>query len=160
MKLTRTRVMAVILGIVGVGVFAPVAVGSPPSGFTATPLVIANFDDTAHVRSDGIKFQTKGRTDVLVQKIVIDPGGSSGWHHHPGMVIIAVQSGSVTLWDSRCHQTNYGPGLPNGAAFTESGDRPVRVTSAGGATTYATFVAPSADPPVFRIDDNPPRCAP
>jgi hypothetical protein len=102
---------------------------------------------------------TKDPTDVMVQKIVIAPGGSSGWHHHPGIVIIAVQSGSVTFWDADCNPTTYGPGLPNGAVLTETGDEPGQVTSAGGATTYTTFVAPSADPPVFRIEDDPPPCA-
>jgi hypothetical protein len=43
--------------------------------------------------------------------------------------------------------------------FIERGDEPGQVTSAGGATAYATFVAPSADPPVFRIEDDPPPCA-
>ncbi len=135
------------------------AFGSPPSGFTATPLVIANFDDTVHLNSDRIKFQTKDPTDVTVQKIVIDPGGSSGWHHHPGIVIIAVQSGSVTFWDSDCNKSTYGPGLPNGAVLTEAGDERGQVTSAEGATTYATLIAPSANPPVFRIEDDPPPCA-
>ncbi|MBA2530827.1 MAG: hypothetical protein H0V23_01810 [Nocardioidaceae bacterium] len=39
---------------------------------------------------------------------------------------------------------------------TESGDEPGQVTSWKGATTYPTFVTSSADPPVFRIEDDPP----
>lgn len=118
----------------------------PPSGFTATPLVIANLDRTVDLNSDGIKFQTKDPTDVLAQEIVIDARGSSGWHHHPGIVIVAVQSGRVTVWDEDCHKTRYGIGLRNGSVVTESGDEPGQVTSWKGATTYTTFVAPSADP--------------
>jgi hypothetical protein len=38
--------------------------------------------------------------------------------------------------------------------FAEGGDEPVLATSATGATNYVVFVAPSADPPVFRIDDH------
>lgn len=159
MRLNRLHILALAIGLVGVGVVTPMAFGSPPSGFTPTPLVTANLDDTVHVHSDGIKFQTRKPTDVMIQKIVIVPGGTSGWHHHPGMVMIAVQTGSVTLWDSYCRTTTYGPGLPNGAAFTESGDKAVQVTSEDGSTVYATFVAPSADPPVFRIEDDAPRCA-
>jgi quercetin dioxygenase-like cupin family protein len=144
---------------VGVGALAPAALASPPSGFTPTLLVKADFDETVRVNSDRIKFRTKDATDVMVQKIVLDPGGSSGWHHHPGIVIIAVKSGSVTVWDSECNQTTYGPGLPNGAVSIERGDEPGQVTSADGATTYTTFIAPSADPPVFRIEDDAPPCA-
>jgi hypothetical protein len=43
--------------------------------------------------------------------------------------------------------------------LTESGDKPGEVTSANGGTSYVTYIAPSADPPVFRIEDNPPPCA-
>jgi len=159
MKFNRNYVLAATVGAVGVGALAPVALASPPSGFTPTVLVKADFDETVRVNSDRIKFQTKDPTDVMVQQIVLAQGGSSGWHHHPGIVIIAVKSGSITVWDSDCNKTTYGPGLPNGAVSIERGDKPGLVTSADGATTYTTFVAPSADPPVFRIEDDAPPCA-
>jgi hypothetical protein len=98
-------------------------------------------------------------TDVRVQKLVFGAGSFSGWHHHPGIVIVAVESGEVTLWDSRCKSKTYGPGSPNGAVFAEGDNRPQQATSAGGATVYVTYVAPNADPPVFRIEDDPPPCA-
>jgi hypothetical protein len=101
-----------------------------------------------------VKFQMKGPTDVRVQKIVVGAGGFSGWHHHPGIVIVAVQSGSLTFTHSDCSSKTYGPGLPDGAVFVEGGDDPGEASSAGGATLYVTFIAPSADPPVFRIDDH------
>lgn len=159
MKFDRKRVFAAILGAAAIVMLAPAADGSPPSGFTPTNLVKADLDHVVQINSDRVKLQTKEPTDVLVQKIVFDAGGSSGWHHHPGLVIAAVQSGSVTVWDSNCNQTTYGPGLPNGSVFTESGDEPGLATSSGGATSYVTFIAPSADPPVFRIEDDPPPCA-
>ncbi len=143
MKVKRMCVVAAAVGLMGVGVLPSVALASPPSGFTPTILFQADV----------------GPIDVMVQKVVIDPGGTSGWHHHPGVVTVVVQSGSVTVLDSDCNRTRYGPGLPNGAVFTESGDEPGEVTSPGGATLYGQFVAPSADPPVFRIEDDPPPCA-
>jgi hypothetical protein len=88
-------------------------------------------------------------------------GGYSGWNHKPGFVIVAVQSGEVTKFDSQCNGTTYGPNSPNGAVFVEYGDEPeeVRNMSGASATVYATLVAPDADPPVFRIEDDPPPCA-
>jgi quercetin dioxygenase-like cupin family protein len=159
MKLNRKHVIAATVGVVAIGSLGPAALGSPPSGFTTTNLVKADFDKTVRLNSDRIKFQTKTRTDVLVQKVVIEAGGSSGWHHHPGMVIVAIESGTMTVWDSSCNKKTYGPGLPNGSVFVERGDEPGLVASAGGATSYATFVAPNANPAVFRIEDNPPPCA-
>jgi quercetin dioxygenase-like cupin family protein len=159
MKLNRKHVIAATVGVVAIGSLGPAALGSPSSGFTTTNLVKADLDKTVRLNSDGVKFRTKTRTDVLVQKVVVDAGGSSGWHHHPGMVIVAIQAGTMTVWDSDCNKKTYGPGLPNGSVFVERGDEPGLVTSAGGATSYATFVAPNANPAVFRIEDNPPPCA-
>jgi quercetin dioxygenase-like cupin family protein len=159
MKPNRKYLLVATVAGVSIGLLAPAAVASPPSGFTPTNLVKADLDRPVRVNSDRIKLRTKDPTDVLVQKIVTDAGGSSGWHHHPGMVIVAVESGALTVWDSQCHRKTYGPGLPDGSVFVERGDEPGLVTSKRGATSYATFVAPSADPPVFRIEDDPPPCA-
>ena len=147
-------------GVAVLGTLAAVALASPGSGFAPTNLVTANFDNTIHVNSDKVKFQTKDPTDVRVQKIVFSAGGFSGWHHHPGVVIAAVASGAVTFMNSDCSSKTYGPGLPDGAVFVEGGDDPGQASSVGGATVYATFIAPNADPPVFRIEDSKPPCAP
>jgi len=156
----KLRWTVATVGVAVIGTLAAaVALGSPPSGVTITTLVTANFDNAAQVNSDRVKFQTKDATDVRIQKIVFAPGAYSGWHHHPGMVLLSVESGAVTLWKSDCSSTTYGPGLPDGAVFAEGGDDPQQATSAGGATVYVTYVAPNADPPVFRIEDDPPPCA-
>jgi hypothetical protein len=42
--------------------------------------------------------------------------------------------------------------------FAEGGDSPQEVTTADGATVYATFVAPSVDPPVTRVEDDAISC--
>jgi hypothetical protein len=124
-------------------------------GFTPTTLVTGNLPDTVEANSDQVKLQTEGPTDVRVQKIVIAPGGNSGWHHHPGIVIATVASGAV-IFSHACSSTTYGPGLAAGSVFVESGDLPAQASSVDGATLFATFVAPHANPPVFRFEDNPP----
>jgi hypothetical protein len=105
-----------VLGVVVIGTLAAVALGSLGSGGTPTILVSkADFDRTVHVNSDRVKFQTKDATDVRVQKLEFALGSYSGWHHHPGIVLVTVASGSVTVWDENCKTETYGPGLPNGA---------------------------------------------
>jgi len=37
--------------------------------------------------------------DSVVQQITFAPGGQSGWHTHPGPVIVLVKSGTFTLYD-------------------------------------------------------------
>lgn len=88
-----------------------------------------------------------------MQEFVFGPNSRTGWHHHPGMVLVVVKTGSLTLWDSDCHSATYGPGLANDAVFTESGDDPGEVTSKDGATSSVTLIARDANPPVFRIED-------
>jgi hypothetical protein len=155
---SRKKWITAIVGVAVVGVFAAVALASAGSGFAPTNLVTANLVNQTKQNSDQVKLQTKGPTDVRVQKLVISPGGYSGWHHHPGIVIVAVESGQVTFTNSDCSSTTYGPGLPAGSAFVESGDDPGQASSVDGATVYATFVAPHAVPPVFRIEDDPLSC--
>jgi hypothetical protein len=152
---------AVFVGVAVIGTFAAVALGNTGTGFTQTPLVTANFVDSVHLNSDRVKFQTKGPTYVRVQKVVIAPLGKSGWHHHPGVVIVAVLSGDVTFTHSDCSSETYGPGLPNGAVFAEGGDDPAQASSIAGATTYVTFVAPNdapVSPTTFRVEDDPVSC--
>jgi len=156
---SKKKWIAATVGVAVIGTLAAgVALGSPGSGTTSTNLVTANFDHTVHLNSDRVKFETKDATDVRVQQLVFGAGSFSGWHHHPGMILVAVQSGAVTLWESDCSSTTYGPGLPDGAVFVEGGDDPVQATSTSGATVYVTYVAPSADPPVFRIEDDAISC--
>jgi hypothetical protein len=42
---------------------------------------------------------TKGYSDVYVQNNVWAPGGSSGWHSHPGHSLIIVMAGTVTDYE-------------------------------------------------------------
>jgi hypothetical protein len=142
------------VGVAVIGTFAAaVALGSAGGNVVVSTLVTADFDNAVHLNSDRVKFQTKGPTDVRIQKLVFSAGGFSGWHHHPGVVIVAVESGALTLWESDCSSQTYGPGHPNGAVFAEGGDSPQQVTTDVGATVYAVFIAPSQDPPVTRIED-------
>jgi quercetin dioxygenase-like cupin family protein len=160
-KHTRRRAVVATVGIAVSAVAVAAALASPPFGFHATNVVAeAELQAPVHLNSDRIKFQTKGPADVRVQSITIDPGGRSGWHHHPGMVVVAVYQGTVTVFDANCNATTYGPGSPHGSVFVESGDEPgeVRNMTDEPAMSYATFIAPDADPGVFRIEDAPVAC--
>jgi quercetin dioxygenase-like cupin family protein len=43
--------------------------------------------------------KTKGDSDLYVQSNTWQPGGSTGWHTHPGWSLIVVTSGTVTAYD-------------------------------------------------------------
>lgn len=122
-----------------------------------TNFVLAAFNETAQVNHDRIKFQTKGPTDVRVQRLDFAANSSSGWHHHPGLLIVAVKSGVVTLTDHNCVSKTYGPGQRNGAVFVEGGNGAVQAsTDELAAEAYVTIIVPRGERP--RIDDDPVIC--
>jgi quercetin dioxygenase-like cupin family protein len=68
-----------------------VATADPPSGFTS---VLIGRGQSAH--SFGIH-QRKGN-DVVTAQNTIQPVGFSGWHSHPGITVLVLQSGQVRLF--------------------------------------------------------------
>ena len=83
-------------------------------------------------------------------------GFDSGWHFHPGVVIVVVESGTVTTHDASCQTVAYGAHQ----SFVESGTEPFMVSNESKTETavdVATQVAPAGGP--FRIEDDPPPCA-
>jgi hypothetical protein len=47
------------------------------------------------VSQDGIELKTKSETTVTTFDLTYPPGSFSGWHSHPGIVIVVVKSGTV-----------------------------------------------------------------
>lgn len=145
-----------LAALVGMAAAATVAVAEPGVGVSAAPSIAAPFNDTADADHDRIRFRTKELTDVRVQKLTFAPGSRSGWHHHPGVIIVAVQTGKVTLTDHNCVSQTYGPGEPAGSVFVEAHDDPQQATSAPGAEAFVTIIVPRGAP--ARIDDDPVTC--
>jgi quercetin dioxygenase-like cupin family protein len=51
--------------------------------------------------------------DIVVSELSFAPGGFSGWHSHPGKVIVGVARGAVTIYrgsDPACGGTTYQAG--------------------------------------------------
>ena len=155
MRTRRSPKLVAAIFVAGlVGTFATVALANhTPFAFMGEPpFVTADFNETVQVNSDRVKLQTKGPTVVQDKRLNVSPGGYSGWHHHPGLVIVTVAEGTITYTTSDCEAKTYGPGLPNGATFVESGDKAAQASSTTGATVYATYIAPAGAG--FRIDDH------
>lgn len=148
-----------IVAIAACGMISTAALASAGSGITSEVFVTANLTEDALINHDRVKFQTKDPTIVRIQKLTFAAGAYSGWHHHPGLLMVSVQSGQVTLYDSTCGSKTYGPGSPNGSVFVEGHDSAQEARSTAGAVTFVTYVVPSAAPPVFRIEDTALSCA-
>jgi quercetin dioxygenase-like cupin family protein len=155
--------LAVVAAVAGSAV---ATTGGPPSsggptGVTIDPLVQARIGHAVRVHSDGIRIRTKPRRELLTASITVDPGGSFGWHTHPGPVIVALASGTLTLYEihhRRCDRERITPGK----AFIEDGGHlhlarnegtePVRIFATFlAATGTDEFLTPKPDPGVCRL---------
>lgn len=109
--------------IVGLVLVPLLVLATPPSG------IIYNVDlnrGTArepisvlgHTDDWDYSLQTNLPSDFIVQHFIAAPHGYSGWHSHPGPVLITVKKGTATWYranEPECKPVVY----PTGSAFVE-----------------------------------------
>jgi quercetin dioxygenase-like cupin family protein len=137
---------AASLGALAVLVIAATALATPGAGVTSTLFAVGKFDQLqAKTVSKGwqARIKTKGLTDVHILENKIAPGGTFGWHSHPGPSIVVVKTGALTLYhgdDPACT-----PHLvPAGSGFVDDGGKVHVVRNEGGveAVVYVTSLVP------------------
>src|SRR3712207_6337467 len=101
----RRAILLVAVGVTVLALVVGAALATTPSGQTTTLLTratLGKFEDEYR----GIEVESKRLSaDIAIVKVVLEPGGSTGWHHHPGAGLAAVKSGAVTFYDEDCHWT-------------------------------------------------------
>jgi len=137
------------------GGFAAYALATPPSGQHPTTPAIGELAAGQQVNTDRLKFQTKDPADVATFSVTYDPSGFSGWHTHPGIVFVVVQSGSVVRQVGCSSQT-----YDAGDSFIESDEQPAGQVRNPSDTTPAVLtvmqITPHGSP--RRVEANPPEC--
>ena len=119
MKATSRKLLT--LAIVGatVALGAGVALATPPSGETPTPLargaLIAPANVHTRVIGGRVKISTQGAIDAMMLQVTLAPGGTGGWHSHAGPLITIVTQGTLTIIDARCkrHDIQAGQAVVN-----------------------------------------------
>jgi quercetin dioxygenase-like cupin family protein len=155
MRRNRRLALASIV-VAGAAAATTVALANPGNSVTTILGHRATLTDSVEVNQDRIKFQTKDPVDLITQKVTFGPHATSGWHYHPGVVLVVVESGQVTTHDANCNTKTYGAGQ----AFVESGTDPFMVSNEDDtvpAVDVATIASPAGGP--FRIETDPPPCA-
>jgi quercetin dioxygenase-like cupin family protein len=106
----RTRFMfALTAALISVVALGGIVLATTPAGVVSTTLAIGRFDNIdASTKTDidpsarhhfwKARIKTKGSTDVWMVENTIAPGGSFGWHSHPGPSLVIVKSGTLTLY--------------------------------------------------------------
>jgi hypothetical protein len=117
---------------------------TPAQGFVGTTLALGRFgeiDVSNHLIPPDLwqsRQRTKGLSDLYVQSNVWQPGGSTGWHTHPGHSLITVTAGAVTAYmgdDPDCNPHVYTAGM----GFVDPGDGHVHIIRNEGSVVAQTI---------------------
>jgi quercetin dioxygenase-like cupin family protein len=165
-NMKRKLMWSLTLAVAAVGTYVSTLVATPanPPLFVGTTIATGRFDEfdvlnhtvPGHWRE---RLKTKGQSDLYVQSNVWKPGGTTGWHTHPGASLVIITGGSVTAYegdDPTCTPHLY----VTGDTFVDPGGGHVHVVRNEGnvdATGYAVQLIPAGA--VRREDaDRPARC--
>jgi quercetin dioxygenase-like cupin family protein len=85
-------------GFVGTTVAKSTLAAFDVSNRVVLPRVPGSEEEDANVWIS--KQKTKGASDLYIQSNVWQPGGSTGWHSHPGHSLIIVTAGTITDYES------------------------------------------------------------
>ena len=152
--------LAIALGGACVLLLVGAALATPGVGvLTATVHARGTLGEDQIINSkSGVHLKTKGSVDVATQQVVIAGGGSTGWHSHPGPVLVTVKSGALRLIyadDETCAGTVY----EAGDSFIDRGDEITHIARNVSATDnvelWATYLVPGDPGTGFRIDVSP-----
>jgi len=107
-------------GVAATVVLAGSTKAAQPSGVQITPLSQGTIGSKVNANSAGVQIRTKGPRAMLVTSITVDPGGSFGWHSHPGPVLVVMSKGTLAVYQahgSQCPRST----VTAGQAFVEDG---------------------------------------
>ena len=159
-KLRIVTFAAAAASLIASPMFVAPALATPGHGFAPSGIVngtfgTLNINEGGHDSHWGLMLKTTGSTDLGVDRLTVQPGGSSGWHAHPGEVFVTVTQGSITWYngsDPLCASKTYNAG----DSFVEPVlgiHNVVNASSSAGAEFIAITIKPSGFVgPSFRLD--------
>ena len=164
--------MVVLASVAVVGLVTALvrtAMATPPSNIVSGTVVArASFVAPTDIKfkiNDGSEevIQAPEAQETVMQQIIIGPGGSTGWHSHPGPAVAMIRTGALALYDSEdptCTPRIY----LAGQAFVDRGQGHVHLARNLSSTENVEVWVTSFDVPPgapVRIDAaNPGNCGP
>ena len=116
--------VAALVSMLSVTAVVGVALATSQADVTSTPIGSGTLDElNINVKTDPwtLHLRTKGQSTVAVVENKVIPGGTFGWHSHPGPSLIVVKSGEITFYhgdDPTCTGETY----TAGQALVDSGN--------------------------------------
>ncbi len=190
MSTSLRRRLALVSALAALPVATGVALATP--GFGLTPTIVARGTSAETFSVKGavhkgrlrpskaiIACELDRQCDVVFQTITFQPGGHTGWHSHPGALLVTVESGALTRYEalaadgdgdddddgggfrSACVRNTYAAGQ----SFIERGPQHVILVRNEGTTpakVQIAYVVPAGTPnAALRIDQPAPEaCSP
>jgi quercetin dioxygenase-like cupin family protein len=154
----KRTILLMAVAVTVLVVFVGAALATTPKGVTPTPLTRATLG-IFEAENQGIEVESQRTSaDFALAKVVIEPGGTTGWHHHPGVALVSVNSGAVTEYDKNCNKSVFKAG--EGFVETNGEVHVVRNRGKANAVLYVTFIAPTKTPAegLVILDPKPKGC--
>jgi quercetin dioxygenase-like cupin family protein len=160
--MSRKWAVAFLIATFAVLAYVGNVLATTPSGVTSTVFAVGQFSEIDAMTLSNhwqVRIDTKGESDIHVLENRIVPGGSFGWHSHPGPSLVTVKSGALTLYrgdDPTCTPQV----VPAGSGFVDEGGDVHLVRNEGDVETvvYVTSIVPRGA--VRRIDEPSPGNCP
>ena len=140
MKLPSARTIRLVLTTLGFAGLI-VALSAAPAGATPPNNFASSILGRGTLQSNGT-IPINAGLDIVMAQNTVQPGGSSGWHSHPGGAIVVVQQGQITTHESvggHCIVTTY----TAGQAFTERAGKPLIAVNDGTTVTIVVVAFPN-----------------
>jgi quercetin dioxygenase-like cupin family protein len=149
-------ILASLVLVAGVSVFVGTLRATPPTKVTPTEYGVGelrSFTAGAKIGPWRAAMKISGASYMHVLSNRIAPGGSFGWHQHPGPSFVIVKSGTATVYfgaDPTCRPHRF----PAGKGFVDKGLQ-VHVVRNEGKVDLVTVVVSFTPPRAMRRMDVP-----
>jgi quercetin dioxygenase-like cupin family protein len=148
--------------VLGVAAYAGTVLATPPTSVAPTIFgvgTIPPFETSGRIGAWAAKMNIRGATDLHVLSNKIAPGGSFGWHSHPGPSFVIIKSGTATVYmgaDPQCRPHRF----RTGSGFVDKGRAVHIVRNEGKVSLVTVVVSFTPKGAERRIDENDPGTCP
>jgi len=139
--------------------FADFGAATEPAGVVSNVLLaqgrtIGSLKERIKVGAEWtVSLEDNGQSEMYFQDLVIGPGGYTGWHSHPGLLLITMKEGGIDFYNKDCVKTPYA----TGQSFSEGADPHALVnTGSVNARLLVAYVVKTGEP--RRIEQSQPKC--
>jgi len=141
-------------------VAAPALATATPAAGVVSNVIVAQGVTTGPIRERAsaaggwaVSLEDQGQSELYFQDLVVGPGGYTGWHSHPGVLLITVKEGSIEFYHQDCSKHTY----MAGQSFTEGADAHAAVNrGTGNARLLVAYIVKRGEP--RRIEAPQPAC--